>query len=81
MTLNGGEWGGGEPGGEAGGGLEGMGRWVGLQGTPTAHYFTRLPSFGCHERKLQHFNLVLRKCTNQIDNNNDNFICTQLEIK
>jgi len=30
MTSNGKEWGGGEP----GGGLEGMGRWVGLQGTP-----------------------------------------------
>lgn len=56
-----------------------MGRWVGLQGTPTAHYFTRLPFLSCHERKLQHFNLVLRECTNQIDNNNNNFICTKLE--
>jgi len=32
MPSNWKEWEGGEP----GGGLEGMGRWVGLQGTPTA---------------------------------------------
>lgn len=53
---------------EAGGGLEGMGRWVGMQGTPTTPpCFTRLPFLSCCESKLQHINLLSPECTNQIE--------------
>ena len=50
------------------GGLEGMGRWVGMQGTPTTlPCFTRLPFFSCCESKLQHINLLSPECTNQLE--------------
>ena len=63
MTPNGRGWGRREP----GGGLEGIGRWVGMQETPTpSPYFTRLPFFSCCESKLQHINLLSPECKTRL---------------
>ena len=50
-----------------------MGRWLGMQGTPTTPpCFTRPPFCSCYESKLEHINLWSPECTNQIEAGYDN---------